>query len=117
MLRDLLLSREITSDTPWSSFVSKNKDDPRYYDLVGQSYPYISQSKTDSSHALYFYGGSMPREIFEDLIEEEREQLRKLKPLFRSLVKENNVKFEDRSRETFNETLGKFQEFMELSEN
>lgn len=71
--------------------------DARYYELVGQSYPYISQSKSDHTSALFYYGGSTPREIFEDLIEEEIQLLKKLKPVFRSLVKDNGVKFQDRS--------------------
>lgn len=115
MVKELIEKREVTSHTRWSEFVKKYKDDERYYDLVGQSYPYISQSKSDHSSALFYYGGSTPKEIFEDLIEEELNQLKRLKPIFRSLVKENGVKFPDRSKESFNETLSKYKEYTSLT--
>jgi hypothetical protein len=36
--------------------------------------------------------------------------------MFRSLIKDNGVKFPDRSQTSFNETLGKFKEYTDLSE-
>lgn len=50
------------------------------------------------------------------MIEEELQQLKKLKVMFRSLIKDNGVKFPDRSQTSFNETLGKFKEYTDLSE-
>ena len=64
-----LKAREVTYQTRWADFAKKIKDEAVYYELVGQAYPYISHSMSDHSSALYFYGGSTPREIFEDLID------------------------------------------------
>jgi hypothetical protein len=50
------------------------RDDPRYFNLVGQ-------------------GGSTPREIFEDAINEERDILNVHKAPFKALIKANGIRF------------------------
>jgi len=58
----------------------------------------------------------MPREIFEDLMEEEREVLKKLKPMLKSLVKGNGVRFSDSEFTTFDSTLSTYEEYVLLSD-
>lgn len=84
--------------------------------MVGQAYPYIASSKSDYSSAQHYYGGSQPREIFEDLVLEEKQVLKKVKTIFRSLVKDHQIKFVDRTRESFLESLGGFAEFRALGQ-
>ena len=59
--------------------------------------------------------GSQPREIFEDIINEEKEVLRKVKPLFKSLVKDNGIRFANTSYATFDQTLQNFPEYLQMS--
>ena len=68
MLEDKLVSREVTHQTKWKDFVKKFKDDPKYYNLVGQP-------------------GSTPHELFEDTITEEKDLLKIHKPSFKNLIK------------------------------
>lgn len=93
MVGNLLQERKITHMTKWADFVQQYKKDAQYFDLVGQAYPFISSNKTDYSSANHFYGGSQPREIFADLIKDELKVLKKVKPIFRNLVKQNQIKF------------------------
>ena len=87
MVKSLLSSREIQStDTSFSQFVRKYQGDPRYTDLVALQYPHMGSSNASgesqsrnyrsfyhgSSAAgehLSLYGGSQPREIFEELMQ------------------------------------------------
>ena len=55
-------------DTKWREFVKMVREDPRYTNLVGQL-------------------GSTPREIFEDVVNEERDLLKVHKSPFKQLVK------------------------------
>lgn len=57
----------------------------------------------------------MPREIFGDLIDSEKEILKKLKPMFKTLVKGNGIRFPDSSFTTFDQLLSKFTEYQALS--
>ena len=82
MVKQLFKERKISGATEsrrgsskWAEFVKENKDDALYNDLVGQSYPY--------SHSGGGTSGSQPREIFEDVLNEEREVLKNLKPEFK----------------------------------
>jgi hypothetical protein len=57
----------------------------------------------------------MPREIFEDIVDEELQELKKLKPGFKSLVKGHGLRFKENSLECFKETLAPYSEFTSLS--
>ena len=65
---------------------------------------------------MYYYGGSTPREIFEECIEGEKEILKKLKPSFKQLVKSKGIRFADSTFETFEKTLLPFEEYCSLSQ-
>jgi hypothetical protein len=107
--------RSITHVTPWEDFVKSYKDDPRYLDLHGQSYPNVHQSQSFKSTKQIFYGGSQPQEIFEDIMSIERESIKKLKPLLKSLIKGKGVNFTDTTFVVFDQTLEKYAEYSELS--
>ena len=56
MVRDLLQNRSITNQTTWIEFVTKYKDDLRYFDLVAQSYPYVPISTDNERDSNTIFG-------------------------------------------------------------
>jgi len=68
MVSEKLQNRDITHETKWNEFVKAYKEDPRYVNLVGQV-------------------GSTPHEIFDDLVNEERDLLNFHKAPFKQLIK------------------------------
>ena len=58
----------------------------------------------------------MPREIFEDLVNEEKAVLKKLKPEFKSMVKGHGIRFNDSSFATFDSTLKDFEAYIKLTD-
>lgn len=93
MVSEKLQNRDITHETKWSEFVKIYKDDPRYVNLVGQQ-------------------GSTPHEIFDDLINEERDLLNMHKAPFKQLIKQNGIRFPSNvSFEIFDSDLKRFPEY------
>lgn len=75
----------------------------------------LYQGSSSAGEQLSLHGGSQPREIFEDLMQEELAQVRKVKSILKNLMQSNDIHFADSSFETFTETLAKFKGENELS--
>ena len=133
MVKELLASREIRgATTSFSQFVRKYQGDQRYTGLVALQYSYMGSSSTQGDglprnfKSLYqgsstvgehlsLHGGSQAREIFEDLMQEELTQVRKVKSLLKNMMQGNDIHFADSSFETFTATLQKVKSENELN--
>lgn len=73
------------------------------------------QGSSSAGEHLSLHGGSQPKEIFDDLMQAELAQVRKVKSLLKNLMQNKDIHFADTSFETFSETLRKFQGEGELS--
>jgi pre-mRNA-processing factor 40 len=93
MIEELLQKREITHETKWVEFVKTFREDPRYFNLIGQA-------------------GSTPHEIFDDALNEERDILNMHKAPFKALIKANGIRFPSTvSFELFDTDLQRFPEY------
>lgn len=62
------------------------------------------------------FQGSQPKEIFQTLIEEENEILKSVKPQFKTLIKENGIRFANTSFLTFDQTLQEYPEYSKMNQ-
>jgi pre-mRNA-processing factor 40 len=98
MIEEILQKREITHETKWVEFVKTYKEDPRYFNLIGQA-------------------GSTPHEIFDDALNEERDILNMHKAPFKALIKANGIRFASTvTFELFDTDLQRFPEYQQLSD-
>ena len=73
------------------------------------------QGSSSAGQQLALHGGSQPREIFDDLMQEELAQVRKVKSLLKNMMQNNDIHFADSSFKTFTETVQKFKGENDLS--
>lgn len=116
MISSLIKKREITYLSSYSQFVKKFKRDPRYLEFLGQDYITLNTNidyRQQYSKCFYqgsgigqqlsLVGGSNPREIFLEFVQQERIMIEKIKPVFKKLVREHpkDIQFPDKTFETF----------------
>ncbi|EPR57485.1 putative WW domain protein [Toxoplasma gondii TgCatPRC2] len=69
---------ELTAKTEWPDFVAQIVNDPRYYQMVGQ-------------------GGSTPRELFEDAVDNLKEEYQRQKPVILDCLKRAGLELDSPS--------------------